>query len=238
MLTLEAVRIAQDGFTLEADLQVAAGRKVAVIGPSGAGKSTLLGAIAGFLPLASGRVVWDGRDLAGVAPGNRPLSILFQDNNLFPHLTAAQNVGLGLRPDLRLDAAAWARVEDALTHVGLAGLGPRKPRALSGGQAGRVALARILLRDRPLLLLDEPFSALGPGLKAEMLDLVARLVDEMGATLLMVSHDPGDAQRIADDVILVDQGVAAAPVGTEALFRDPPEALRAYLGAGWAGPSP
>jgi len=228
MLRLEHLDLRQDDFRLQADLTVPAGARVAVIGPSGAGKSTLLMAVAGFFAPVAGRVLWDGQDLAGRAPGDRPLSILFQDQNLFPHLTLAQNLGLGLRADLRLDAGQRARVEEALQRVGLAGMGARKPAQLSGGQVGRAALARALLRERPLLLLDEPFAALGPALKAEMLDLVAELAD--GATVLMVTHDPADARRFADQTILVADGIAHAPRPTAELFADPPPALRAYLG--------
>lgn len=228
MLRLDRVVIEQDGFRLTADWAVPAGAKVAVIGPSGAGKSTLLSVVAGFLAPVAGQVTWQGRDLAGVAPGARPLSVLFQDQNLFPHLTVAQNLGLGLRADLRLDAAQRAQVDQALERVGLAGMGARKPAALSGGQQGRAALARALLRARPLLLLDEPFAALGPALKAEMLALVAELA--AGATVLMVTHDPADARRFADLTVLVADGAAAAPVATAALFTAPPPPLRAYLG--------
>lgn len=230
MLTLEGLHIAMPGFALDADLSVPTGARVAVVGPSGAGKSTLLAAIAGFQPLAAGRILWDGCDLSPLLPGQRPISILFQDNNLFPHLTAAQNVGLGLRPDLRLAPAERQRVAAALARVGLEGFADRKPGALSGGQQSRVALARALLRARPLLLLDEPFSALGPALKAEMLALVRDIVTEGGATLLMVTHDPRDAERIADHTVLVAEGRVAAPVATAALFADPPPALRDYLG--------
>jgi thiamine transport system ATP-binding protein len=228
-LRLEAVTIRWDDFRLDADWAVPAGARAAVIGPSGAGKSTLLGAVAGFVPVTAGRVLWAGADISRAAPGDRPLSILFQDNNLFPHMTAFQNVALGLRPDLRLTADQRSRVEQALDRVGLAGLGMRRPAELSGGQQGRVALARVLLRDRPLLLLDEPFSALGPALKAEMLDLVTEVAAEAGLTVLMVTHDPADAERLGGLTVLVDDGVAHPPVETRALFADPPDALRAYL---------
>ena len=110
------------------------------------------------------------------------------------------------------------------------GLEDRKPGALSGGQQSRAALARVLLQDRPLLLLDEPFAALGPALKVEMLDLVAELAAETGATLLMISHDPDDARRITDLAILVAEGVAHPPRSTADLLDNPPPALKAYLG--------
>ena len=230
MLTLEDIRIEMDGFQLTADFAVAQGACVGVIGPSGAGKSTLLGAVAGFIPIASGDIRWQGKSISGLAPADRPISLLFQDNNLFPHLTAEQNVGLGLRPDLRLSSHQKEQVARALDRVGLRGLAARKPAALSGGQQSRVALARMLLRGKPLMLLDEPFSALGPALKAEMLDLVKELVVETGATLLMVTHDPQDAVRIAGETVLVAEGVAYSPVDTQALFADPPQILKDYLG--------
>ncbi|WP_456391276.1 thiamine ABC transporter ATP-binding protein [Profundibacter sp.] len=230
MLTLEGVEYVQGDFSLKAGFTVQTGARVAVIGPSGGGKSTLLSMIAGFLAPTRGRILWSGNDMAGMTPGARPVSILFQDNNLFPHLTVAQNVGLGLRADLRLTGPQKDQVEAALARVDLAGYGGRKPAALSGGQISRVALARMLLRAKPLLLLDEPFAALGPALRDEMLDLVAELVAETGVTLLMVSHNPEDAKRIAGSVVLVSDGVADEPVETAVIFADPPAALRAYLG--------
>lgn len=232
MLTLDGLELARGDWRLSADFTLPEGSLAALIGPSGAGKSTLLDAVAGFLAPTRGRVLWKGRDLGPLAPGDRPVSILFQDNNLFPHLTAAQNVGLGLRPTLRLSDEESRRVEQALARTGLADFADRKPAQLSGGQQSRVALARALLRARPLLLLDEPFSALGPALRAEMLDLVAEICAETGATLLMVSHDPSDARRISDRTIVVADGIAHPPQPTEALFANPPPALRAYLGEG------
>jgi len=186
--------------------------------------------VAGFLPLARGDILWNGRSLGNSGPGQRPVAMLFQDGNLFPHLTAADNVGLGIRSDLRLSAEDRTHVAAALDRVGLAGLGGRRPAALSGGQRARVALARLSVQRREILLLDEPFAALGPALKSEMLGLVAALARENGATVLMVSHDPDDARQIAHEAILVADGTARPPLGTDALFDAPPEALRAYLG--------
>jgi thiamine transport system ATP-binding protein len=230
MLKLDDVAITQEGFALHAAFSLQAGARVAVIGPSGAGKSTLLGAIAGFVPVTSGRIVWGAQDITRLPPAARPLSILFQDNNLFPHLGAAENVALGLKPSLRLTAPERAQVAQALARVGLAGYEGRRPAQLSGGQQSRVALARVLLRQKPLLLLDEPFAALGPALKAEMLALLAEICTETGATLLMVTHDIADARAIAPDVVLVAEGRAEGPFPTAALLENPPPALRAYLG--------
>jgi thiamine transport system ATP-binding protein len=230
MLQFDKVVLAQDDFHLTADWSAPAGARLAVIGPSGAGKSTLLSAVAGFFEPQSGHVRWQGADLAPLNPGERPVTILFQDQNLFPHLTLAQNLGLGLRPDLRLSAAQRAQLGSVLDRVGLEGMGARKPAQLSGGQIGRASLARALLRARPVLLLDEPFAALGPALKAEMLALVAEVADETGALVMMVTHDPADARAFAPLTVMVADGVAHAPVATTELFDNPPPALRAYLG--------
>tara|TARA_R110002049_G_scaffold117332_2_gene270525 strand:+ start:108185 stop:108877 length:693 start_codon:yes stop_codon:yes gene_type:complete len=230
MLTLENVRIVQGDFAMSANMKMEAGRKYAVIGPSGSGKSTLLGAICGFVPVQSGRVTWQGLDITDHAPGQRAMTMLFQDNNLFPHLTVTQNVALGLRPDLRMNADTLFRVDAALERVGLSDHGSKRPGALSGGQQSRAALARVLVQARPLLLLDEPFAALGPALRNEMLDLVQDLVAETDATLIMVTHAPGDVQRIADAAIFVADGIAHAPKPAAELLDNPPPALRAYLG--------
>lgn len=230
MLTLDCVKISQAAFTLTANWSVPMGTRVALIGPSGAGKSTLLLAIAGFVPLTSGRIFFSSQNLAQLAPGDRPLSLLFQDQNLFPHLTIAQNLGLGLNPSLKLTTEQQTQIAVALDRVGLSGMGARKPATLSGGQQGRAALARALLRSRRLLLLDEPFAALGPALKSEMLDLVADVAAAADATVLMVTHDPADAVRFADQTVLVADGIAQPPKPTADLFAHPPPALAKYLG--------
>ncbi|MBC7144293.1 MAG: ATP-binding cassette domain-containing protein [Thioclava marina] len=232
MLTLDKLAIEQGDFRLSADLEIETGASVAVIGPSGAGKSTLLSVIAGFLAPSAGRVLWDSAEITGTAPGERPLSILFQDQNLFPHLTLETNLALGLNPKGKIDRAARAQIEGALARVGLEGLGKRKPGQISGGQQSRAGLARALLRARPMLLLDEPFAALGPALKTEMLALVAEIAREQGTTVLMVSHDPEDARVLCPQTVLVAEGKAHPPQDTTALLADPPPVLREYLGEG------
>ncbi|MEO1788245.1 MAG: ATP-binding cassette domain-containing protein [Pseudomonadota bacterium] len=229
MLRFEGVEVRQGSHRLTADFEVGGAGVTAVIGPSGAGKSTLLSVIAGFVVPASGRVFWADADLTPLSPGQRPVSVVFQDNNLFPHLDARANVALGVAPNLRLSDAQWARVGAVLARVGLDGKETRKPAALSGGEQSRVALARALVRDRPLVLLDEPFAALGPALKAEMLDLVRGTLVADGKTVLLVTHDPGDARRVAERTILVADGRAHAPMGTGDLLDNPPPALAAYL---------
>ncbi|MES0809682.1 ATP-binding cassette domain-containing protein [Roseibium sp. SCPC15] len=230
MLKLDECSITNGGFTLKANMAIKAGNRVAIIGPSGAGKSTLLEAVAGFRDLVRGDIFWRRTNITTLSPGKRPIAMLFQDGNLFPHLTAEQNVALGLRPSGKLSVDERSQVQAALARVGLTGMGTRRPSELSGGQQSRAALARVLVQKRDLLLLDEPFAALGPALKTEMLDLVSALAVETGTTLLMVSHAPEDARRIADRTVLVADGIAHPPVPTSELFENPPPALRDYLG--------
>lgn len=230
MLQLDRLTITQGSFNLTADWTAPAGSRIAVMGPSGAGKSTLLSVISGFFAQTSGRVLWHWHDLTPIPAGERPVTILFQDQNLFPHLTVAQNLGLGLRPDLRLTASDRRRIDEALARVGLQGLGLRRPAQLSGGQASRAALARALLRARPILLLDEPFAALGPALRKEMLDLVREVADETVALVLMVTHDPQDALALGGDTAFVAGGIIHVPVPTVELLADPPPAVQDYLG--------
>ena len=228
MLRFDGVTVRQGSFTLEADFNVRPAAITAILGPSGSGKSTLLAATAGFLPLSAGEIWLDDRRLSPLSPGDRPLSILFQDGNLFPHLDIATNVALGLAPSGNLDRAGREAVASALARVGLVGLESRKPAALSGGQQSRAALARALLRKRPVVLLDEPFAALGPGLRREMLDLVEDVFRE--ETVLLVTHAPEEARAVAAETVFVDNGRAMAPRATTELLDDPPPALRHYMG--------
>lgn len=228
-LQLDGIRLRWDDFTLLADLRLAPGTLTAVIGPSGAGKSTLLSAIAGFAPPAQGRILWQGQDIGGLPPWRRPVAVLFQDSNLFPHLTVARNVALALDPRGRTTPHQAATVAAMLDSVGLAGLGDRRPGQLSGGQQSRAALARVLLQDRAVVLLDEPFAALGPGLKDEMLTLAADRLRRAGRTILLVTHDPEEARAVADGIVLVSEGRAEGPHPV-AILDNPPPALARYLG--------
>ena len=199
-------------------------------GPIRRWKIYFLAALAGFLPVSSGAVLWNGQNITGLRPAQRPMAMLFQDNNLFPHLSAKRNVALALTQRRYLSSIRQEQVKAALSRVGLGGFEASKPGELSGGQQSRVALARVLLQDKPILLLDEPFTALGPALKNEMLDLLQTLAQERQATVLMVTHDPNDALRIADETLLLSDQVLSPPQPTQQVMASPPKALAAYLG--------
>lgn len=218
------------------DVEFAASKITAIMGASGSGKSTLLNLVAGFETPQSGRVLIGGADVGASAPSARPVSMVFQENNLFAHLSVEKNVGLGRSPSLSLTQTDRAAIADALERVGLAGKEKRLPRELSGGERQRVALARVLVRDRPVLLLDEPFASLGPALRDDMLDLVAGVHAERPMTVLFVTHQPEDARRIGEDMVFLDNGRVAV-TGTAADFFDGtgPEAFRRYIGASSGG---
>ncbi|HHF4470541.1 thiamine ABC transporter ATP-binding protein [Haemophilus influenzae] len=188
------------------NLNVKAGERVAIIGESGAGKSTLLNLIAGFEFPAKGEIWLNDKNHTRSAPYERPVSMLFQENNLFPHLTVQQNLALGIKPSLKLTALEQEKIEQVACSVGLGDYLERLPNSLSGGQKQRVALARCLLRDKPILLLDEPFSALDQKLRVEMLALIAKLCDEKDLTLLLVTHQPSELIGSIDQVLVVENG--------------------------------
>nr|WP_319248708.1 ATP-binding cassette domain-containing protein [uncultured Celeribacter sp.] len=231
MLEFRNIRLTQGDFTLSASFSVPQGAKVAVIGPSGAGKSTLLSLIGGFDTPDAGEITWQGQSFGRQAPFERPIAHLFQDNNLFAHMTVRDNVGLGIRPGLRLTSPEADRVQAALGAVGLEGMGSRRPAQLSGGQQSRVALARVLVQEKPLILLDEPFSALGPAMRGEMIELAKEVSSRLKATMLMVTHDIADVDRFADLVIWVEDGQCQPPRSWAEMKADPPAGLRAYIGS-------
>jgi thiamine transport system ATP-binding protein len=203
----------------------------ALLGPSGSGKSTLLALVAGFEAPASGRVLIGSADVTALPPSARPVSMIFQENNLFAHLDVAANVGLGISPGLRLSAADRERIALSLERTGLAGKEKRLPRELSGGERQRVALARALVRDRPVLLLDEPFASLGPALRDEMLDLLVSVQKERQMTTLLVTHHPEDAKRAAQQIVFLEEGRVAAIGETQSFFgSDSPRVFRDYIG--------
>lgn len=187
-------------------LSVQKGERVAIIGESGAGKSTLLSLIAGFDLPTSGEIWLNNCNHTQTEVASRPVSMLFQDNNLFPHLTVEQNIGLALVPSLKLNAGQKAQVAEIANKMGIVEFLARRADQLSGGQKQRVALARTLLRDKPILLLDEPFSALDPKRREELQQLVAKLCQERNLTLLMVTHQIEESRALFDRILCVENG--------------------------------
>ncbi len=188
MIELQKIEYQYDNFNMHFALNIAAKERVIIVGPSGAGKSTLLSLIAGFIFPNSGQIILNHQNATTTLPGKRPISMLFQHNNLFSHLTVEQNIALGIKPALKLSQTEQTTIGDMLVRVGLEGFNQRYPEQLSGGQRQRVALARCLIQHRPILLLDEPFSALDQALRFEMLALVNQICTEFNLTLMMVSH--------------------------------------------------
>ena len=206
MIRLDNVFLADDALPMTFDLQVAAGERIAIVGPSGAGKSTLLNLIAGFVLPTQGNIWLNGENHTRSAPYERPVSMLFQENNLFPHLTVQQNLALGLKTSLKLTALEQDQIERVADAVGLTSFLSRLPNSLSGGQKQRVALARCLLRDKPILLLDEPFSALDPELRMDMLNLIDELCHSKNLTLLLVTHQPSELTGKVDRMLRIENG--------------------------------
>lgn len=187
-------------------LHLKKGERVALVGESGAGKSTLLNLIAGFEQASRGELWLNGENHFASEPAARPVSMLFQDNNLFPHLSVQQNIGLALVPSLRLNTEQREQVAAIAEQMGIGELLHRRADQLSGGQKQRVALARTLLRDKPILLLDEPFSALDPKRREELQQLVDQLCRQRQLTLLMVTHQFDEVQGLFDYSLTVEQG--------------------------------
>ena len=230
MIKLEFVQFRYEAMLMNFDLQIARAEFVGIIGPSGAGKSTLLSLIAGFEVPLSGKLSIAGVDMEGVTPDQRPVSMIFQDHNSFAHLDVWTNVALGMSPHLKFNEEQRLHIDNALERVGLLQYKSRKPTEISGGERQRIAIARALVRDRPVLLLDEPFTALGPALRREMLDLIKEIQVERKLTVLMVTHQPEDARYAAEKIVFVQDGRIAHVLPTKQFFANSaPAEIRVYL---------
>jgi thiamine transport system ATP-binding protein len=176
---------------------VPAGKCIAIDGPSGSGKSTLLGLLAGFLEPAAGTIRWNKTLLTPLPPWERPITSVFQEYNLFEHLNVETNIGLGIHPGLKLTSAQKRTIANGLTSVGLHNMGKQMPTELSGGQRQRVALLRAILRNQPVLLLDEPLTGLDKDTR-EVLRTMLLELKASGTTIVLASHDEEDRRVLAD----------------------------------------
>jgi thiamine transport system ATP-binding protein len=234
VLTLRDVSVTLDGHpaVVGVDLALPDGEVLAVLGPSGCGKSTLLRAVAGLEALSSGSVAWDGEDQARVPTHRRGFALMFQDGQLFDHLTVARNVGYSLRLRGRAGSVDSAqRVAELLDLVGLPSYGDRMPGTLSGGERQRVALARSLAVRPRLLLLDEPLSALDAGLRERLAGDLRQILREAGTTALLVTHDHDEAFAVADRLAVMREGRIVQQGGIAEVWRAPADPATAlFLG--------
>lgn len=205
MLEIDSLTFRHQGgdTTYHFDMSIRPGEIVGLTGPSGSGKSTLLDLIAGFLVPSGGDIQLSGRSILGLAPESRPVSILFQNDNLFEHLSAGANVALGLGKGAR---AGDPQITGGLDRMGLEGYANRRAATLSGGQKQRVALARTLLRDRPILLLDEPFTGLDEETTSPIRAMLAELVRTQRWHAILVSHQREDIEALAARTYAIADG--------------------------------
>jgi thiamine transport system ATP-binding protein len=215
------------------DLEVGAGETVAILGPSGCGKTTLLRAIAGLQPLASGRICWDGDDLAAVPPHQRRFGLMFQEYALFPHRDVAGNVAFGLRMAGVGGDERRRRVDEVLELVGLVDLRDRRVAGLSGGEQQRVALARALAVEPRLLMLDEPLGALDRPWRERLLREIRMLLDRAHLPAIYVTHDHEEALALAERIVVMRAGRVVQAGAAADVWRHPvDEWTAAFLGFG------
>lgn len=190
----------------DVNIEIEQGKFYTLLGPSGSGKTTILRAIAGFLDVSEGEVLFDGKRINDVPANQRKVNTVFQDYALFPHLNVFDNVAFGLRLHRMSKETIKTKVTDALKMVRLQGYADREISELSGGQQQRVAIARALAMKPSIMLFDEPTSALDPELVGDVLEVMKNLASE-GMTMVIVTHEMGFAREVADRVIFIDQGV-------------------------------
>src|SRR6187455_2347996 len=207
-LRIDRVRKEFDGFVAVDDvsLDIRRGEIFALLGASGCGKSTLLRCLAGFERPTRGQIVLDGQAIVDLPPYERPINMMFQSYALFPHMTVEQNVAFGLKQDRMPKADIARRVEEMLTLVQMGKYAKRRPHQLSGGQQQRVALARSLAKKPQLLLLDEPLGALDKKLREETQIELAHIIEDVGVTCVMVTHDQEEAMTMASRIAVMSEG--------------------------------
>ncbi len=203
------------------DLNIASGQYFVLLGPSGGGKTTLLRLIGGFLKPTAGRILLHGRDVSDLPPNERPTSMVFQSYALFPHMNVERNVGYGLKLRRLARTEILDKVNSMLELVGLVGLNGRQPHELSGGQQQRVQLARSLVLDSDILLLDEPLASLDAKLRKDMCLELKHIQEQVGITFLHVTHNQEEAMTVADHIAIIADGRLVEQATPEEIYRDP-----------------
>lgn len=206
MIVLNQLNYTIDKHDFYFDLTIAANEHVAILGENGAGKSTLLNLIMGFIFPISGKIIIDQKEYTHLTADKRPVSMLFQEHNLFPHLTVKQNIQLGFSPSLKLTPIQKQLFDQFVTQMNIDSFLNRLPHTLSGGQKQRVALTRCLSQSRPILLLDEPFSALDEKTRQEMYLLLEQIQQQQQLTILHVSHQHAELLHVASRQLFLDNG--------------------------------
>jgi molybdate/tungstate transport system ATP-binding protein len=229
MITIENLNVHLSGFSLRnVDLTIRQGEFVTLLGPTGAGKTLVLESIAGITPIASGRILINGRDVTCLPPEKRGIGIVYQDNALFPHMNVYQNITFGLRYHKPRGRSKQA-LDDLIEPLRLGHLLKRSVRNLSGGERQRVSLARALAIDPSILLLDEPLSALDPGFRDEIRIILKQLHEHTGITVLMVTHDFTEAHFLAQRAVIIHQGRIEQTGSIAEVFQQPSSPFIAHF---------
>ena len=206
MIKLENISIKLDNFRTKFTVEINKGEWVGIIGQSGAGKSTFLNLIAGFAQPEVGSLLINNTEMRNLPASKRSISSLFQDNNLFPHLSVYQNIAIAIKPNLKLHDNEKEKIFEIIEYLNLSSKTHSSIGTLSGGERQRVALGRVMSSDKKILLLDEPFSQLDPNLRIEMLELIKKIREKKKITIIMAIHTPAEAIDFVNRFLLIKEG--------------------------------
>ncbi len=227
LITLEHISKSYDGQLIldDLNLDIHENSFVTLLGPSGCGKTTTLRIIGGFEKPDQGRVVFDGQDITSLAPNKRQLNTVFQKYALFTHMSIEENIAFGLKIKNKPDSYIKDKIRYALKLVNLEGFEKRMPDSLSGGQQQRIAIARAIVNEPKVLLLDEPLGALDLKMRQDMQYELKRLKEELGITFIYVTHDQEEALTMSDHIVVMNQGYIQQEGSPETIYNEPENAF-------------